>query len=127
MRYGNPNRRQYRYRTIAEKALGRKLKWPEQVHHVDGNATNDHGSNLVICPDGAYHALLHKRADALLQCGNPDWRACVRCKKFDSIENMQIHSRKRQISYCHSACSRKHMNSRYWKDDAKADRLKEGA
>lgn len=48
---------------LAEKALGRKLPEGAVVHHMDGNPSNNHQPfNLVICPDQAYHALLHKRA-----------------------------------------------------------------
>jgi hypothetical protein len=46
---------------IAERVLGRRLKKPEQVHHFDGNGLNNKNKNLIICPNMAYHKLLHKR------------------------------------------------------------------
>jgi len=49
----------------AELALGRKLPEGAQVHHLDNIPWNNENSNLVICPDREYHALLHKRAKEL--------------------------------------------------------------
>ena len=54
----------YQHRIIAENVLGKKLPKGSQVHHVDGDKTNNANSNLVICPNAGYHSLLHKRARA---------------------------------------------------------------
>jgi len=67
----------------AENALGRKLKNNEVVHHVDGNKINNKNSNLVICPNAAYHHLLHLRTRAI-ENGHPaHYRKCPFCKKYD--------------------------------------------
>ena len=50
------------HKIIAEKALGKSLPEGAMVHHFDGNRQNNHYSNLVICPNSAYHHLLHTRA-----------------------------------------------------------------
>ena len=46
---------------VAEKALGRELPNGARVHHANGIKSDNRPDNLVICPDEAYHMLLHKR------------------------------------------------------------------
>jgi hypothetical protein len=55
---------------IAESALGRPLPHGVEVHHVDGDPSNNAPSNLVICQDRSYHRLLHRRARALRELGD---------------------------------------------------------
>lgn len=56
------NRKTYMHILVAERALGRQLKTPECVHHLDGDGCNNSPGNLVICPNDSYHKLLHKRS-----------------------------------------------------------------
>src|SRR6266850_6454226 len=84
----------------AERALGRRLKTPEQVHHVDYNKRNNAPDNLVICPDMAYHKLLHMRTDAMNACGNPDYRKCPYCQVWDSPNNLALSYGVSYHNYC---------------------------
>jgi len=48
------------HRIIAERAIGRKLRAGEVVHHIDCNRANNRNDNLLVC-DTNYHAALHAR------------------------------------------------------------------
>ncbi|HDR9834275.1 TPA: HNH endonuclease [Burkholderia multivorans] len=76
---------------IAEKALGKELPNGAQVHHVDENPQNNAPENLVICPDQAYHSLLHQRAAAFDACGHANWRKCRYCQQWDDPDNLYVH------------------------------------
>ena len=93
---------------IAEAALGHELPPKALVHHVDGNRLNNAHDNLVICPDDAYHALLHRRMRALDACGHAHWRKCQYCKQFDDPENLGSTGRHNY----HSACKAKDVRER---------------
>lgn len=75
-------------RVVVEKILGRILNSKVIIHHIDKDGWNNSNNNLVVCPDQAYHKLLHKREDALIACGNPNWRKCSFCKLYDDPKAM---------------------------------------
>jgi hypothetical protein len=77
---------------LAERALGKPLPKGAQVHHVDGDRSNNAPGNLVICDSRAYHALLHKRTRALKACGHADWRRCRLCGQWDDPQDLRIYS-----------------------------------
>src|ERR1017187_10399932 len=85
--------RKFDHVRIAERVLGRLLPLGAVVHHVDEDRLNNAHSNLVICPNRAYHNFLHQRIDALKACGNIDWRKCRRCHTYDDPINMSSWSR----------------------------------
>lgn len=93
-----------RHVLIAERALGKPLPAGAHVHHVDGDRSNDRNDNLVICPDAAYHQLLHRRQRALDACGHADWRKCHICKQYDAPENLRFYEPSGLVR--HMACWR---------------------
>lgn len=94
---------------IAEAALGRRLPPEAEVHHVDLNRANNAPSNLVICPDHAYHALLHVRQAAMDATGDPNQRSCRYCGAYAPIDQMAKRAgngKGRAETYVHLACER---------------------
>lgn len=86
-------KRGYEHRSIAERAIGKKLPSKAEVHHIDGNKKNNDHSNLVICQDREYHLLLHRR-QAAVNAGKPaHFRKCQSCKQFDDPVNLYIQDR----------------------------------
>jgi hypothetical protein len=97
---------------LAELALGHPLPPGAEVHHIDENKSNNEPSNLVVCPDRAYHRLLHLRADAFAACGHYHWRKCSICKQWDSPENLkQAKARGMFHQECHNAYYRQRRNA----------------
>lgn len=53
------------HRYVVEEVLGKPLPEEAQVHHVNGKKWDNRNTNLVVCPNDAYHKLLHRRAKEL--------------------------------------------------------------
>jgi hypothetical protein len=59
---------------VCEKALGKLLPNGAEPHHVDGVKSNNVNSNLVLCQDHDYHALIEMRTRAFKACSHANWR-----------------------------------------------------
>lgn len=103
----------------AEKALGKRVPKGAIVHHASGDWTDDSNENLVICPSAEYHRLLHKRMDAMRECGNPNFVKCQFCKKWDDPERM-VHVKKTDrpsTTFFHYSCRSERAAKRRFQDE----------
>ena len=93
-----------RARWVVEDVLGKSLPQGAEVHHVDGNPSNDAPTNLVVCPDKGYHRLLHLRTKAYIATGDPTKRMCKFCRQYDEPTNLSKLRSTREV-YGHKNCN----------------------
>lgn len=62
--FKDPNTRQWTltHRRVAEKKLGGEIFPGYEVHHIDGNKSNNRPSNLTVVSKAAHRAI-HRRKD----------------------------------------------------------------
>ena len=71
LKHPRPHSNNYalQHRLLAEEILGKPLPIGAVVHHDDGDKTNNHRGNLVICQSIEHHNTLHKRGPDGKFCG----------------------------------------------------------
>jgi hypothetical protein len=89
----------------AEKALGKPLPDGALVHHMNGTKKGP----LAICPDIAYHQLVHQRLRAYKACKHPSWRKCKYCKRWTPPEKLVITN----THSFHADCQKEYDRNRY--------------
>ena len=108
----NDGKRQHEHVIVAERAIGHRLPPGAEVHHLDENPTNNAPTNLVICPEAAYHKLLHQRQRAFDACGHYDWRRCQFCKAYDDPVNLWTDRKKAYHRSCAASARRAYNHPR---------------
>jgi hypothetical protein len=96
---------------VAERALGKPLPKGSVVHHANQNKLDNRPNNLAIFPNEAYHKLIHMRMAARDICGNPDWRKCWICGKWDEPSTLLGTNGRPQR--WHSVCARRYRQKLY--------------
>lgn len=113
------NKRGYVYEhvLVAEKAFGRHLPGNAVVHHHDEIKDHNSSGNLVICENGNYHRLLHKRMRALEACGNVNAEVCVYCGSYDRQGDIFIYTKKSGLTRgYHKNCENAHHRRRRYQE-----------
>ena len=95
---------------IAEKALGRFMPDKAEVHHVNGDKSDNSRGNLVICENKEYHCSLHRRADSLVNLGRTDGYPCVFCSIWGLGDTMYV-SADGKRAY-HRSCNNEYQRDR---------------
>lgn len=93
---------------IAENILGKPLPKGAQIHH---HGKRDDNTQIVICENQEYHALLHTRTRALRACGYANWRKCIRCGKYDDPANLCIYGKQAVHRECRIRYQRERRNA----------------
>jgi hypothetical protein len=97
---------------VVERAMGRELRAPAEVHHFDENRANNAPENLVVCQDHAYHMLLHRRAEALAMTGDPNAHKCEICHGFGDQADLTVRHRPNgHFRAYHRNCARVRSNA----------------
>lgn len=97
----------YLHIEAAERALGKPIPKGAEVHHINGNPSDNRNSNLVICQDHQYHSLLHMRTEALDVTGNPNLRLCCVCQIYDNPNRMRSSGKRVYHANCMAFRSRR--------------------
>lgn len=103
MRRGRGNSSIHEHRLIAERVMGKELPELAEVHHLNEIKSENRNNNLVVCPDRAYHSLLHTRMRAKEHCGDPKKRICKYCKRYDWVDHLYV-DRKKWTAHYHREC-----------------------
>jgi len=85
----------YEHRLVAERKLGRRLRRGEQVHHIDGDKTNNAASNLLVCSHAEHHVHHRSGSRRLRMPGEPNQDVACECgcgetfPRFDSAGRLR--------------------------------------
>src|SRR3990167_8423549 len=52
---------------VMSKEIGRDVKYPENVHHIDGDKLNNDISNLCLCANVSEHMKIHHSMELIVQ------------------------------------------------------------
>ena len=94
---------------VAERALGKRLPKGAVVHHINDNGLDNRPENLVICPGGGYHRMLHLRSAILRRGGDvAREKICRRCDQLLPLDHFALDAAKPSGRGCWCRVCRRH-------------------
>lgn len=99
---------------VAEMVLGRPLPSGAIVHHANEDKSDNRPDNLVICPNRAYHNLIHARMDAFAATGDADSRKCQYCQEWGKVNSLWTLITKQGRRSWHKKCRSDYELARYY-------------
>lgn len=79
------------HRILIEKLLNIVLPKTVDIHHIDGNRSNNSNNNLVVCQNRSYHKLLHQRQEVLDAGFNPTTHhKCTDCNSYKKFSEFSL-------------------------------------
>jgi HNH endonuclease len=104
----------YEHRVVAEQKIGRRLKPREEVHHIDGNKTNNSPDNLEVFTIRV-HRSIHRRPNSKLRLPgqlNPTIICGCGCGK--TLKLFDKFGRPRHFIYRHSLGRGKKLENKFY-------------
>ena len=112
----------YEHILVAERAMGKPLPDGAEIHHANGDKSDNRPCNLVVCEGRSYHLLLHSRQRALEESGDANNRRCGYCGEWDDPQRMYIRHR----NSWHTECQNEARRRRSAKDRTEGFRVEVG-
>lgn len=93
----------YEHRLVAERMLGRRLRKGEQIHHKNGDKTDNRPENLEVAESLTHHRALHRSGRKKLRLPNePNSIVLCKCGCGTQLASFDAHGRFRQFVSGHN-------------------------
>lgn len=83
---------------VMSDAIGRAVKYPENVHHIDGNKLNNSLQNLYLCDNVSEHTKIHHSMERLVQELYKKGIVTFKDGKYEAVARLWIELNKKKDS-----------------------------